>query len=127
MNLLWVQKKKYESKVGDRGIKLSGGQKQRIAIARAFLKDAPILILDEATSALDSETEVAIQKSFDELAAGRTTVAIAHRLSTLRNMDRIIVLKDGKIIEQGSHSALLRRRGEYARLWKMQSGGFLQE
>ena len=119
--------KKYESKVGDRGIKLSGGQKQRIAIARAFLKDAPILILDEATSALDSETEVAIQKSFDELAAGRTTVAIAHRLSTLRNMDRIIVLKDGKIIEQGSHSALLRRRGEYARLWKMQSGGFLQE
>ena len=119
--------KKYDSMVGDRGIKLSGGQKQRVAIARAFLKDAPILVLDEATSALDSETEVAIQKSFDELAKGRTTVAIAHRLSTLRNMDRIVVLKDGHIIEQGTHSQLLHKRGEYARLWKMQSGGFLQE
>ena len=119
--------KKYDSLVGDRGIKLSGGQRQRIAIARAFLKDAPILVLDEATSALDSETEVAIQSSFDELAAGRTTVAIAHRLSTLRNMDRIIVIKDCHVIEQGSHQSLLRKRGEYARLWKMQSGGFLQE
>ncbi|MBR6598452.1 MAG: ABC transporter ATP-binding protein, partial [Alphaproteobacteria bacterium] len=119
--------KKYDSLVGDRGIKLSGGQRQRIAIARAFLKDAPILVLDEATSALDSETEVAIQESFDELATGRTTVAIAHRLSTLRNMDRIIVIKDCHIIEQGSHQSLLRKRGEYARLWKMQSGGFLQE
>lgn len=118
---------KYNSLVGDRGIKLSGGQRQRIAIARAFLKDAPILVLDEATSALDSETEVAIQKSFDELATGRTTVAIAHRLSTLRNMDRIIVIKDCHVIEQGSHQSLLRKRGEYARLWKMQSGGFLQE
>ncbi len=117
--------KKYDSLVGDRGIKLSGGQRQRIAIARAFLKDAPILILDEATSALDSETEVCIQKSFDELATGRTTVAIAHRLSTLRNMDRIVVMQGGHIIEQGSHSALLRRGGEYARLWKMQSGGFI--
>lgn len=116
----------YDSMVGDRGIKLSGGQRQRVAIARAFLKDAPILVLDEATSALDSETEVAIQKSFDELAAGRTTVAIAHRLSTLRNMDRIVVLKDGHVIEQGTHSKLLRMRGEYARLWRMQSGGFLQ-
>lgn len=119
--------KKYDSLVGDRGIKLSGGQRQRIAIARAFLKDAPILVLDEATSALDSETEVAIQESFDELATGRTTVAIAHRLSTLRNMDRIIVIKDCHVIEQGSHQSLLRKRGEYARLWKMQSGGFLQE
>lgn len=118
--------KKYDSMVGDRGIKLSGGQRQRIAIARAFLKDAPILILDEATSALDSETEVCIQSSFDELAAGRTTVAIAHRLSTLRNMDRIVVLKDGHVIEQGTHTALLRKRGEYARLWKMQSGGFIK-
>jgi ATP-binding cassette subfamily B protein len=118
---------KYNSLVGDRGIKLSGGQRQRIAIARAFLKDAPILVLDEATSALDSETEVAIQKSFDELTTGRTTVAIAHRLSTLRNMDRIIVIKDCHVIEQGSHQSLLRKRGEYARLWKMQSGGFLQE
>ncbi len=119
--------KKYDSLVGDRGIKLSGGQRQRVAIARAFLKDAPILILDEATSALDSETELAIQDSFDKLASGRTTIAIAHRLSTLRNMDRIIVLKDGHVIEQGRHSALLRRGGEYARLWKMQSGGFIQE
>ena len=119
--------KKYDSMVGDRGIKLSGGQRQRIAIARAFLKDAPILVLDEATSALDSETEVAIQKSFEELASGRTTIAIAHRLSTLRNMDRIVVLKNGNVIEQGNHKTLLRENGEYARLWKMQSGGFLQE
>lgn len=119
--------KKYDSMVGDRGIKLSGGQRQRVAIARAFLKDAPILVLDEATSALDSETELAIQKSFEDLSDGRTTIAIAHRLSTLRNMDRIVVIKDGNIIEQGTHPQLLRRRGEYARLWKMQSGGFLQE
>ena len=117
--------KKYDSMVGDRGIKLSGGQRQRVAIARAFLKNAPILILDEATSALDSETEVAIQTSFEKLARGRTTIAIAHRLSTLRNMDRIVVIDAGRVIEQGSHTQLLRRRGEYARLWKMQSGGFL--
>lgn len=119
--------KKYDSMVGDRGIKLSGGQRQRVAIARAFLKNAPILILDEATSALDSETEVCIQKSFDELADGRTTLAIAHRLSTLRNMDRIVVLSSGRVIEQGTHNQLLRAGGEYARLWHMQSGGFLQE
>ncbi len=119
--------KKYDSLVGDRGIKLSGGQRQRIAIARAFLKNAPILVLDEATSALDSETEVCIQKSFDELARGRTTLAIAHRLSTLRNMDKIVVLESGRVIEQGTHAQLLRKRGEYARLWNMQSGGFLQE
>ena len=119
--------KKYETLVGDRGIKMSGGQRQRIAIARAFLKNAPILILDEATSALDSETEVAIQKSFEKLSKNRTTIAIAHRLSTLRNMDRIVVLEKGKVIESGTHSALLRRGGEYAKLWKMQSGGFLQE
>ena len=119
--------KKYNSMVGDRGIKLSGGQRQRIAIARAFLKNAPILILDEATSALDSETEVAIQKSFDKLSAGHTTLVIAHRLSTLRNMDRIIVLDKGRVIESGTHASLLRKRGLYAKLWKMQSGGFLQE
>lgn len=113
--------------VGDRGIKLSGGQRQRIAIARAFLKDAPILILDEATSALDSETEVAIQSSFDKLSAGHTTIAIAHRLSTLRNMDRIIVLDEGKIVESGTHAKLLRQKGVYYKLWKMQSGGFLQD
>lgn len=119
--------KGYNSLVGDRGIKLSGGQKQRIAIARAFLKNAPVLVLDEATSALDSETELAIQKSFDKLSHGRTTIAIAHRLSTLRNMDRIVVIDKGVIVEQGTHNALLRKRGEYYRLWKMQSGGFLQE
>ena len=119
--------KKYNSLVGDRGIKLSGGQRQRIAIARAFLKNAPILILDEATSALDSETEIAIQKSFDKLSANHTTLVVAHRLSTLRNMDRIIVLDHGRVIESGTHNALLRRRGLYAKLWKMQSGGFLQE
>lgn len=119
--------KKYNTMVGDRGIKMSGGQRQRVAIARAFLKDAPILILDEATSALDSETEVAIQNSFEKLSHNRTTIAIAHRLSTLRNMDRIVVLDGGKIVESGTHAALLRRGGEYARLWKMQSGGFLQD
>lgn len=119
--------KKYDTMVGDRGIKMSGGQRQRIAIARAFLKNAPILILDEATSALDSETEVTIQKSFEKLSRNRTTIAIAHRLSTLRNMDRIVVLERGKIVESGTHNSLLRRGGVYARLWKMQSGGFLQE
>lgn len=124
---IMASEKQYDTMVGDRGIKMSGGQRQRVAIARAFLKNAPILILDEATSALDSETEVAIQRSFEELSNGRTTIAIAHRLSTLRNMDRIVVIHGGKIIEQGTHSQLLRKRGEYARLWKMQSGGFIQE
>ena len=118
--------KKYNSLVGDRGIKLSGGQRQRIAIARAFLKNAPILILDEATSALDSETEIAIQKSFDKLSSGHTTLVVAHRLSTLRNMDRIIVLDKGRVVESGTHNSLLRKKGLYAKLWKMQSGGFLQ-
>ena len=124
---IMMTEKKYNTIVGDRGIKLSGGQKQRIAIARAFLKQAPILILDEATSALDSETEATIQHSFEKLSHNRTTIAIAHRLSTLRNMDRIVVLDKGRIIESGTHSSLLRRRGAYARLWKMQSGGFLQD
>ncbi len=119
--------KGYDSIVGDRGIKLSGGQRQRIAIARAFLKDAPILVLDEATSALDSETERTIQKSFETLSRGRTTIAIAHRLSTLRNMDRIIVLDKGIIVEEGTHNQLLRKKGKYYGLWKMQSGGFFQE
>ncbi len=117
---------KYKTVVGDRGIKLSGGQRQRIAIARAFLKNSPILILDEATSALDTETEVAIQKSLEKLFKNRTTIAIAHRLSTLRNMDKIIVLDQGKIVEVGTHLQLCRKkRGIYANLWKKQSDGFM--
>ena len=117
----------YTTLVGDRGIKLSGGQRQRIAIARAFLKDSPILIMDEATAALDSETESVIQDSFEKLSQGRTTIVIAHRLSTLRNMDRIVVMSHGKIAESGTHNQLLRRGGLYAKLWKMQSGGFISE
>ncbi len=117
----------YDTLVGERGVKLSGGQKQRVAIARAMLKDAPILVLDEATSALDSESEVAIQKALHKLMTGKTVVAIAHRLSTLREMDRIIVLENGKIVEDGSHDALVNYGGVYARLWAHQAGGFLQE
>lgn len=119
--------KGYDTLVGERGIKLSGGQKQRVAIARAMLKNAPILVLDEATSALDSESEVAIQEALHKLMEGKTVVAIAHRLSTLREMDRIIVLENGKIVEDGSHDSLLQVNGTYARLWKHQAGGFLQE
>ena len=117
----------YDTIVGNRGIKLSGGQRQRIAIARAILKDAPILILDEATSSLDSDTERTIQESFATLMKNRTTVVIAHRLSTLRKMNRIVVMENGGIAEMGSHAALLKKGGIYARLWKMQSGGFIKE
>ncbi len=117
----------YETTVGERGVKLSGGQKQRVAIARAMLKDAPILILDEATSALDSESEVAIQKALHQLMEGKTVLAIAHRLSTLREMDRIIVLENGKIIEDGTHDDLSKAGGTYSRLWEHQAGGFLIE
>lgn len=114
-----------DAHVGERGVKLSGGQRQRIAIARVMLKDAPILLLDEATSALDSEVEVAIQENLYRLMEGKTVVAIAHRLSTIVAMDRLIVMDQGRIIEEGDHHALLERDGVYARLWKHQSGGFL--
>lgn len=115
----------YESLVGERGVKLSGGQRQRIAIARAMLKNAPILILDEATSALDSVTEKHIQEGVRSLMEGKTTIVIAHRLSTLSEMDRILVFDNGRIIEDGSHDALLQQNGHYAHMWHMQAGGFL--
>jgi ATP-binding cassette subfamily B protein len=110
----------YETLVGERGMKLSGGQRQRIAIARAFLRDAPILILDEATSALDSESEAGVQAALDDLAAGRTVIAVAHRLSTLRNFDRIVVMQDGRIIDQGTPNNLARRPGPYRDLLRHQ-------
>jgi ATP-binding cassette subfamily B multidrug efflux pump len=117
----------YDAHVGERGVKLSGGQRQRIAIARVMLKDAPILLLDEATSALDSEVEAAIQGSLYRLMEGKTVVAIAHRLSTIAAMDRLIVLDQGRIMEEGNHEALLKHNGLYALLWAHQSGGFLAE
>ena len=115
----------YQTLVGERGVKLSGGQRQRVAIARAILKDAPILLLDEATSALDSESEALIQEALWTLMSGRTAIVIAHRLSTVRRMDRLVVLDSGRIVEQGSHDALLELEGIYASLWAHQSGGFL--
>lgn len=117
----------YETLVGERGVKLSGGQRQRIVIARAILKDAPILVLDEATSALDSESERLIQTALQELMERRTAIVIAHRLSTIQKMDRIVVLEDGKIVEQGSHTELVNKKGVYAQLWAHQSGGFIEE
>ncbi len=121
----WRGRTGYDAHVGERGVKLSGGQRQRVAIARVLLKDAPILVLDEATSALDSEVEAVIQEQLVGLMEGKTVIAIAHRLSTLASMDRLVVLDHGRVVEQGSHAALLDRGGTYAALWKRQSGGFL--
>jgi ATP-binding cassette subfamily B protein len=112
----------YETLVGERGIKLSGGQRQRLSIARAILKDAPILVLDEATSSVDTETERQIQQSLALLAKGRTAIVIAHRLSTIRNADRILVLRDGVVAEEGHHDDLVAKGGTYADLWNVQSG-----
>ena len=118
-------RKGYDARLGERGVKLSGGQRQRIALARAILKDAPVLVLDEATSALDSETEAAVQGTLGTLMQDKTVIAIAHRLSTIQRMDRIVVMDEGRIAEEGSHQALLDQGGLYARLWARQSGGFL--
>ena len=117
----------FDTIVGERGVKLSGGQRQRIAIARAILKDAPILVLDEATSALDSESEKLIQDALTKLMKNRTSIVIAHRLSTIAKLDRIVVLDNGTITEQGTHNELLRKKGIYAKLWSHQSGGFIEE
>ena len=121
----FMDREGYDAHLGERGVKLSGGQRQRIAIARAILKDAPILVLDEATSALDSEVEASIQSALETVMEGKTVIAIAHRLSTLARMDRIIVLDAGRIVEQGSHDDLLAQDGLYARYWNRQSGGFI--
>jgi ATP-binding cassette subfamily B protein len=117
----------YDSLVGERGIKLSGGQRQRIAIARAILKNAPILVLDEATSSLDSVTEEMIQESLSQLMKEKTCLVIAHRLSTLLKMDRILVFDQGQMIEDGNHQTLLAKRGLYFTLWNSQVGGFLPD
>ncbi len=123
----WQGRRGFDAHVGERGVKLSGGQRQRIAIARVILKDAPILVLDEATSALDSEVEAAIQDQLDDLMQDRTVIAIAHRLSTIARMGRLAVIDAGRIVEEGTHTALLGRHGAYAALWQRQSGGFLPE
>ena len=121
----WRGRSGYDAHVGERGVKLSGGQRQRVAIARVLLKDAPILVLDEATSALDSEVEAAIQESLDRLMAGKTVIAVAHRLSTLARMHRLVVLEHGRAAESGTHAELLAAGGVYAKLWQRQSGGFI--
>jgi ATP-binding cassette, subfamily B, multidrug efflux pump len=123
----WNKRRGYDAHVGERGVKLSGGQRQRVALARVIPKGAPILILDEAISALDSEAEAAIQEQLADLMAGKTVIAIAHRLSTIARMDRLIILDHGRIVEQGTHAALLTKGGIYARLWQRQSGAFLDD
>jgi ATP-binding cassette subfamily B multidrug efflux pump len=123
----WKGNSGYAAHVGERGVKLSGGQRQRISLARVLLKNAPILVLDEATSSLDSEVEAAIQEQLLDLMEGKTVIAIAHRLSTIARMDRLIVLEQGRIVETGTHSELLRLGGHYEKLWRHQSGGFLAE
>ncbi len=115
----------YAAQVGERGVKLSGGQRQRVTLARVILKDAPILLLDEATSALDSEVEAAIQETLYGMMQGKTVIAIAHRLSTIAHMDRIVVMDQGRIVEEGTHGELLQMNGLYAQFWARQSGGFL--
>ena len=117
----------FDSVVGDRGVKLSGGQKQRIALARVLVKNSPILILDEATSALDSQSEKYIQENLEKLMQGKTVIAIAHRLSTLKRMDRIIVLDRGQIVETGSHEELLAHNSLYKKLWSLQTDGFISK
>jgi subfamily B ATP-binding cassette protein MsbA len=114
----------FDTVVGEQGVRISGGERQRLCIARALLKDAPILILDEATSSLDSEAELEVQKALDALMAGRTTLVIAHRLSTVKNADRIVVLADGRIVEEGRHGELLKVNGEYRRLYELQFAQF---
>lgn len=115
----------FDTMVGERGVKLSGGQRQQVALARAILRDAPILLLDEATSALDSESEILVQEALWRLMDGRTALVVAHRLSTVATMDRLVVLDRGQIVEQGTHQELLASDGSYAKLWQHQSGGFL--
>ena len=115
-----------DAQVGERGVKMSGGQRQRIAIARMFLKNAPILVLDEATSALDSEIESAIQENLLELMENKTVIAIAHRLPTISALDRLVVIDQGNIVQQGSHVQLAHSDGLYSELWKRQSGGFIE-